>query len=89
MGDIGHGMKKLIDAMTTVSLHNTAIAALCMLFDHVARISKEHAGFDDLYRFVQTLSRGLHHTDRPWICSGLLANVICFVEITVKAFVVN
>lgn len=49
-------MEQLIDTVSTVRPDNTAILALCVLFDHIAVLAEQSTRLDNLDGFVQALS---------------------------------
>ncbi len=89
MRNIRRCVKELIDAVTTIRFDDTAITTLGMLFNHISRISKEHARLDNLDRLVQTFASCFYHADRVRVCPCLLSYIICFIQVAMKTFVVE
>ena len=82
-------MKHGIDSVTTVRLDSAAISALGMLLDNVAIIFVCGPWLDCLDCLCQTLSRCLNKSYRIRIRERLVADVICFVKITMVPAVVK
>lgn len=89
MGDVRRGVEKLIDAMTTVGLDDTAVSTLGVLLDHVSRISEQHAGFDDLNGLEEAFTRCFNDSHRLGVGSCLVAHIICLIQVAMEAFVVQ
>jgi len=87
--NVGRRVEQLIDAMTTVSLDDGAIAALGVLLNHIPGISKEHARFDYADGIFKTFSCSLNHAHRVCIRSRFVSHVVGFVQVPMKAFVVQ
>lgn len=75
--------------MATVCLDHATVSRLGVLFDDVPGLSDEHARLCDFDGLVQTLARSLHYPDRVRVCQRLVANVVCLVQVTVEAAMVQ
>ena len=75
--------------MSTVRPDYTTVLALCVLLDHVAVLTEECAGLDDLDSLVQAFSRCLCNAYSIGVCQRLVSNIVCLVQVAVKAVVVQ
>lgn len=89
MRNVGRAVEQLVDAVSAVCLDDGAFLRLCVLLDYVSVLAEERAGLDHLDGLVQALSRSFHYADSIWIRQGLVANVVCLVEVAVEAAVVQ
>lgn len=89
MRNVWRCVEELVYPMAAIGLDDTAISTLGVLFDHISRIAKEHARFDYLDGLVKTFSCSLNDTNRVRVCVCLVANIICFIKITVESFVIE
>lgn len=89
MRNIWRAVEKLIDTVSDIRLHNIALLALRMLVNCVTEVPKRHTRLHHSDSLVETLSRGLDHAHGIRVVSSFLADVISFVEVSVKAFVVE
>jgi hypothetical protein len=78
-----------IDAVSAVCFDYSTISTLCMFFNNSSRISEEHAWFDYLDGLIQAFSSCFDHTHRVGIGFGSISNIVCFVQIAMKSFVVE
>jgi hypothetical protein len=76
MRDIGRTVKDLVDAVTTVSLDDTAIPALCVFLDYVSWLPEEHSRLHICDGFVEALSRRLDDPDSIRVCERFVAHVV-------------
>jgi hypothetical protein len=60
-----------------------------MLFYHISIISEERPWLDQLDGLIQTLSGGFNHSHSVRVVLCLLTYIVCLVEITVIAAVVQ
>ena len=60
-----------------------------MLFNHVARVADEHARLYELDGVLKTFSGSFNDTDGVCGSVGCTANVICLVEVAVKAAMIE
>lgn len=88
MRHVGRAVEELVDTVAAVGLHDAAVGGLCNLLDGVAVVSEERSGLDELDRFLETVASGLDyaHAVGVLVC---LADVVGFVQIAVKASVVE
>ncbi len=89
MGHVGRTVEERVDAVPAVGLDDAAAFGLGMLFDHGAGIFERHARLHERDRCVEALSRCFCDADCVGVCEGFGADVVCFVEISVVAFVVE
>jgi hypothetical protein len=89
MRNVGCAVEKLVDAVSTVGPDYAAVLALCMLLDDIAVVTEESARLDHLDSLSQAFSRCLRYAYCIRVCQRLVANVVCLVEITVEAAVVE
>ena len=89
MGNIGSAVEELVDAMATVGPDNTAVLALGVLLDDVAVLAEKCAWLDNLNGLVQAFTRSLGNAHCIRVCQSLVANVVCLVQVSVEATVVQ
>jgi hypothetical protein len=86
--DVGSAVEELVDAVAAVSFHDAAVAFLSDLFDRVAVVAEEGAGFDEFDRLFQAVAGGLDDAHAVRVLVGF-ADVVGFVQIAVEAAVVE
>lgn len=89
VGNIWGAVEQLVDAVTTVALDHTAVAALCMLFDHISRVPEKHTRLHQVDGHVQTLSRSLDNANGVGVRPGLISDIVGFVQVTMVTVVVQ
>lgn len=82
-------MEELVDAMATVGPDNTAFLALGVLLDDVAVLAEKSAWLDNLNGLVQAFTRSLGYAYCIRVCQSLVANVVCLVQVSVEAAMVQ
>ena len=82
-------VKKLIDTVSAVRFDNATPVTFSMLLDDVARFLKSHSRLDDLDSFVKTLACCFDDVYRAGVCQRFWSDVVCFIQISVKATVVK
>ena len=75
--------------MSTIRFDDTAASALGVFFNHPSGVAEGHAWFDELDGFVEAFAGGFDDADGGRVGAGLLAYVVCFVEVAVEAVVVE
>jgi hypothetical protein len=89
MGNIGSAVEELVNAMATVGPDNTAVLALGVLLDDVAVLAEKCAWLDNLNGLVQAFTRSLGNAHCIRVGQSLVANVVCLVQVSMEAAVVQ
>lgn len=89
MRDVWCTVEELIDAVATIRLDHAAVPALSMLLDHRPWISEEHARLHKGDGLIQTLASSFRHPNRVGFGSSSITDVVGFVEISMKALVIQ
>jgi hypothetical protein len=82
-------MEQAVNAVATICLDDTAVFRFGMLFYHIAVVSEKRSGLDEFDSFVQTFSGSFNYSHGLWMRFRLVTHVVCFVQIAVKASVVE
>lgn len=86
--NVRRAVEELSNAMAAVGSNYTAVLLLGMLLDDVAKLSDQGAGLDGLDRLIQALSCSLNNADIIGVGLGLVANVVCLVQIRMVTLVI-
>jgi len=89
VGNVGRAVEDTVDAVTDIRPNDTAALGLGVRLDRISKIAEQRPGLDQLDSLFQGLASGLDDADGVGVSLGLVANVICFVEIAVKALMVQ
>ena len=89
MRDVGRAVEDAVDAVADVRPDHAAVPALGVLLDDVAELAEQRARLDLLDGLLQTLARSLHDTDRVGISLGLVADIVCLVQVAVVSVVIQ
>ena len=89
MRHIRRAMKQTIHPMAAVCFDDAATSTFGVFFNHGARVAESHARFDELDGFVEAFAGGFDDADGGRVRAGKWAYVVCFVEVTVEAVVVE
>lgn len=82
-------MEQAVDAVANVRLDDVALLRLGVLVDGGAKVAEEDTRFDHRDGVVQAGARRFDDTHRVGVVTGLLADVVCLVEVAVVAVVVE
>jgi hypothetical protein len=81
-------VEELVDAVAAVGLDNAAVVGFGDLFDRVAIVAEERAGFYELDRFFEAVAGGLDDSHAVGVLVGF-ADVVGLVQVAVEAAVVE
>jgi len=87
--NIGRAVEHLVDAVADISPDDAAVLGLGVGLDDVAKLAEQSAGLYQLDGLVQTLTRSLDNANSVGIRLRPITNVVCLVQITVEALVVE
>ena len=82
-------MEQLVDTVPTVCFNDGAFLGLRVLLNDVSVLAEKCPWFHHGNGLVQALSRCFYDTDGIGVCQRLLADVVCLIEVTVEAAVVE
>lgn len=89
MRNVRCAMEQAVDAVADVRLDDVAFLRLGVLVDRSSEVAEEDAGLDHRNGVVQAGACCLNNTDGVGVVTSLLADVVCLVEVTVVAAVVE
>lgn len=89
MRNVRRAMEELIDPVTAVSLDDATVICFGHLLDRVAIRAEECTGLDKFDCFVEAVPCGFYDAHIVGILRRCRADVVCFVQIAVKAVVVQ
>lgn len=76
-------VEELVHAVAHISLDHAAISAFCKFLNCISRIAEQHSRLNELNRLFETIASSLHNTHRVGVRLGFVADIVCFVEISV------
>ena len=82
-------MEKLINAVAAVGFDDAAAFRLGVFLNHAPDFAYQHTRFYNFDGFLKTLAGGLDDTNRVAVGEGFGADVVCFIEVAMKAAVVE
>lgn len=80
-------VEKLVNAVSAVGPNDAAIFLFRMLFDNVAKLADENTRFDGLNGLLKAFPSCFDNSYIVRVCLGPVADVVCFVQISMVAFV--
>lgn len=89
MRHVRRAVEQFVDAVTTISTNDAAVLLLGVLLDDVAKLPYQHAWFDSLDSLLEALACRLNNSHIIRICLRFVADVICLVEISMVALMVD
>lgn len=89
MRDVRRAVEDGVDAVADVGPDHTAVLALGVLLDMIAKVAEQRAWLDVFDGLFQTLACGLNHAHSVRIRTRLVAHVVGLVKIAVVALVVQ